>query len=127
MPAPDLAITEIKALVPARDFALSKRFYAAIGFELAWASDELACFRHGSTSFLLQNFHVAAHTENFVMHLLVRNVDDWWQQLQRLGIADTFMVEIGSPENRPWGMRDFTLFDPSGVLWRIGQNLPQQT
>jgi uncharacterized glyoxalase superfamily protein PhnB len=24
---------------------------------------------------------------------------------------------------QPWRMRDFTLHDPSGVLWRIAQNV----
>jgi hypothetical protein len=28
-------------------------------------------------------------------------------------------------ENQPWAMRDFTQYDPSGVLWRITQNLPR--
>jgi len=124
MTPPDLTIAEIKALVPARDFALSQRFYTAIGFEPVWSTDELAYFRHGGTSFLLQNFFVQAHAENFVMHLLVRNVDDWWQHLHDRGIADTFRVSIGTPELRPWGQRDFILFDPTGVLWRIGQSMP---
>jgi len=35
-----------------------------------------------------------------------------------------FEVRMGSPEDQSWAMRDFTLFDPSGVLWRIAQNLP---
>jgi uncharacterized glyoxalase superfamily protein PhnB len=26
------------------------------------------------------------------------------------------------PADRPWGMRDFVIVDPTGVLWRIGQN-----
>ena len=38
-----------------------------------------------------------------------------------------FGVEVGKPQDRPWGMRDFTLFDPSGVLWRIAQNIAQNT
>ncbi|CTP86143.1 hypothetical protein XTPLMG730_1365 [Xanthomonas translucens pv. phlei] len=25
----------------------------------------------------------------------------------------------------PWGMRDFSLHDPGGVLWRIGHALPR--
>jgi hypothetical protein len=50
------ATVEIKAFVPARDFALSKRFYQDLGFTLAWSDDDLACFRHGHSSFLLQNF-----------------------------------------------------------------------
>jgi len=24
---------------------------------------------------------------------------------------------------QPWGMLDFVLYDPSGVLWRFGQNV----
>ena len=27
------------------------------------------------------------------------------------------------PEDRPWRIRDFVLVDPSGVLWRVGQNI----
>lgn len=122
MSAPDLSVAAAKAFVPARDFALSKRFYAAIGFEMVWASDALAVFRHGAAGFMLQNFHIAEHSANFMMHLLVNDVDAWWQQLQDKRIADEFNVKIGTPELRPWGQRDFTLFDPSGVLWRIGQH-----
>jgi hypothetical protein len=31
-------------------------------------------------------------------------------------------VKAHAPEDRP-SMRDFVLFDPTGVLWRIGQNI----
>jgi hypothetical protein len=41
----------IKAFVPAKDFELSKRFYADLGFELAWSSGDLAYFHGGGTSF----------------------------------------------------------------------------
>jgi len=122
--AMNLKSIEIKAFVPARDFALSKRFYQALGFTLAWGSDDLAYLHHGDCSSLLQKFHVREHTSNFVMHLLVENVDDWFAHLQAQGIAAEFGVRIDAPENRPWAMRDFVLFDPSGVLWRIAQNLP---
>ena len=44
-----------------------------------------------------------------------------------LGGAARFGVEIGTPENQPWAMRDFTLFDPSGVLWRVAQNIPARS
>ena len=58
------------------------------------------------------------------MHLLVENVDDWHARAQT--VAERFGVRIGDPEDRPWAMRDFTLFDPSGVLWRVAQNIPRQ-
>lgn len=119
MPADNLVSLEIKAFVPARDFELSKRFYEAIGFTMVWSSQDLACFRHGVSSFLLQNFHVQECTDNFMMHLLVENVDDWWKQVSVA--AASFGIAVEKPENRPWDMRDFPLVDPSGVCWRIGQ------
>ena len=38
----NLTTVEVKAFVPARDFALSKQFYQDLGFELAWSDDDLA-------------------------------------------------------------------------------------
>jgi len=58
------------------------------------------------------------------MHLLVENIDDLHSKAPDL--AGRFGVEFGEPEDRPWAMRDFTLSDPSGVLWRIAQNMPRQ-
>ena len=97
-------------------------FYAALGFVRSSVYEEIAYFHYGDSSFLLQKFYVREHAENFQMHLLVENVDDWHKIAE--GVAKHFNVKIGVPEDRPWGMRDFWLFDPSGVLWRIAQNIP---
>ena len=123
MNSPSLAAVEIKAFVPSRDFELSMAFYEALGFVRASVFDDIAYFHCGNCSFLLQNFHVQAHADNFQMHLLVENVDDWHTKAS--GVAERFKVKIGPVEQQPWAMRDFTLFDPSGVLWRIAQNTPR--
>jgi len=125
MPA-NLATVEIKAFVPAIDFEVSKQFYLALGFEVPWSSEDLANVHHGNTSFLLQVFKEPEFVKNFQMHLLVENVDDWHAHVLAARVASRFGVEVGEPENRPWAMRDFTLFDPSGVLWRIAQNTPRE-
>ena len=70
-----------------------------LGFELAWSDDDLAYMRHGNSSFLLQNFYNEVHAGNFMMHLLVTDVDAWWHHVQAQGIEP--------PEDRPWGIRDF--------------------
>ncbi len=123
----NLAAVEIKAFVPSRDFEKSKQFYLALGFEIPWTSEDLAYVRHGETSFLLQAFYEPVHASNFQMHLLVENVDDWHAHVRSSGVRDRFGVVIGQPENRPWAMRDFTLLDPSGVLWRIAQNVQRES
>ncbi|HWH82938.1 MAG TPA: VOC family protein [Burkholderiaceae bacterium] len=124
-PAPpaDLTVNAVRAFVPARDFALSQRFYAALGFESVWSNAEFAFLRHGDAAFLLQNFHVAEHSANFMMQLAVRDVDAWWAHLNGRGVAQTFGVRIDAPVTQPWGQREIVLFDPSGVLWRIAQPL----
>ena len=51
----DLSAVEIKAFVPARDFALAKRFYEDLGFTIKWSDSDLAYLHCGESSFLLQN------------------------------------------------------------------------
>lgn len=123
----NLNTIEAKAFVPAADMATSRAFYLALGFEIPWTSDELAYVRHGRTSFLLQAFNEPDFIRNFQMHLLVENLDDWHARVLGSGVARQFGVKVGDPADQPWGMRDFTLFDPAGVLWRIAQNLPAPT
>jgi catechol 2,3-dioxygenase-like lactoylglutathione lyase family enzyme len=122
----NLATVEVKAFVPAADLARSIEFYVALGFEVPWSSDELAYVRNGQTSFLLQAFNEPAFIANYQMHLLVENVDDWHAHVTSSGVAKRFGVDIGAPQDQPWAMRDFTLFDPSGVLWRVAQNIPRE-
>lgn len=117
----DLTTVEVKAFVPSRDFATSTQFYQDLGFDLVWSDTELAYFRHGSSSFLLQNFYNQTHADNFMMHLLVNDVDAWWRHVQTQDIAARYGTSVEAPEDRPSGMRDFTIVDPTGVLWRIGQ------
>lgn len=91
---------------------------------MPWSSPDLAYVRHGETSFLLQQFYVPEHANNFMMHLLVEDVEAWHQRVQASGVVERFGVRLDPPEDRPWGMRDFPLTDPTGVLWRVAQNIP---
>lgn len=119
----NLRTVELKPFVPARDFELSKRFYRDMGFTMASDSDGIAYFHHENVAFLLQDFYDKALAENLMLHLLVEDVDAWWQQLADADLAGRFGVRIGKVELQPWRMRDFILIDPSGVLWRIAQNV----
>jgi catechol 2,3-dioxygenase-like lactoylglutathione lyase family enzyme len=123
----ELATVEIKAFVPSKDFALCKQFYQHLGFELAWSSDDLAYFRDGNSSFLLQNFYEKEHADNFMMHLLVEDVQAWCNHVQVQELVAKYGVRVEPPADRPWGIRDFVIIDPTGVLWRIGQNIGEPT
>jgi len=121
----NMTTIEAKAYVPAKDFALSKRFYQDLGFELAWSSDHLAYLRRGHASFLLQNFYNKEHADHFMMHLLVEDADAWWRHVEEQGLRAKYGVEAEPPADRSWGLRDFEIIDPTGVLWRIGHNMPE--
>lgn len=120
---------ELKAHVPAKDFELSKQFYQDIGFTLCWSNGGLALLHygphgvHGLPAFLLQNYYVKEFAEHLQMHLLVKDVDAWWAHLQTKQIAEKYGLNAGPPEDREWKMRDFVLVDPSGVCWRIAQEI----
>jgi uncharacterized glyoxalase superfamily protein PhnB len=119
----ELTSIEAKAYVPAKDFALSQQFYQDLGFEVDWMSDELAYVCNGVSSFLLQNFYNKEHADNFMMHLLVEDVEAWWDHIQAQGLIAKYGVFAEPPADRPWGIRDFVIVDPTGVLWRIGQSI----
>ncbi|MEM0965710.1 MAG: VOC family protein [Verrucomicrobiota bacterium] len=116
-------VTEIKAFVPSKDFEVSKEFYQKIGFTLVSDMGGIAYFRKGESSFLLQDFYREEHASNFMMHLLVEDVDSWKRVVDESGVGDKYGVRVTEVEEQPWGMRDFCMNDPAGVLWRIGQNI----
>lgn len=118
-----LRVTEIKAFVPAKDFELSKQFYLDLGFTLASEGGGVAYFHFGHVSFLLQDFCTESLAENFMMHILVEDVQAWWRHVHVTGVSSRYGVSVTEMQDQPWRMRDFCLQDPSGVLWRIGQNI----
>ena len=118
---------EVRAFVPAKDFAQSQRFYADLGFSQEFAHGDIAGFRWGQTAFLLQDFFEPQHAHNFMMHLMVDDLHAFHAQLLRKGIAAQYGVKISEPEQRPWGLLDMTLHDPSGVLWRVAQRMEAST
>jgi 2-C-methyl-D-erythritol 4-phosphate cytidylyltransferase len=112
---------EVRAFVPARDFALSQQFYLDLGFEREFARGDVAGFTLGQTAFLLQDFFEAQHASNFMMHLVLDDLASFWAGLEKSGLVARYGVRAQAPSQRPWGLVDMTLTDPSGVLWRIAQ------
>lgn len=118
-----LQLVELKTFVPAKDFKLSQQFYCDLGFTMASEGGGVAYFYRENCSFLLQDFYQKAFNENFVMHLLVTDIYAWHQRLKTLDLQASYGTSISEVVEQPWAMLDFTLSDPSGVLWRIGQNI----
>jgi uncharacterized glyoxalase superfamily protein PhnB len=120
MPSP---VVDLKAFVPAKNFALSKQFYIDLGFTLNFGNDQIAEFQMGSFRFLLQPFYVKEHSENYMMSLSVENADAWWEHIERIGLKTKYPgIMARAPAMQPWGLRVLYLSDPTGVLWHISDN-----
>jgi len=119
----ELESVEIKAFVPAKEYEISKKFYQDLGFIMESDEGGIAYFHHGNCSFLLQDFYEPKHANNFMMHILVKDINKWHEKVVSSGVVEKYDVSVSSIVSQPWGMLDFVLKDPSNVLWRFGQNL----
>jgi predicted lactoylglutathione lyase len=87
-----MSAVEIKAFVPAKDFDLSKRFYSDLGFTIGWSSDDLAYLHAGNSAFLLTRYYQKDYAENFMMHMLVEDVEAWWQHVEAQQLAQKYGI-----------------------------------
>lgn len=116
------SIIAMRSFVPALDFARSATFYAALGFEITPLGDAMAHVSMGPFCFLLQAYDRRDFAEQFMMHLLVRDLDAWWTRIDALDLAGTFGVPAPKPPAmQPWGLRVAYVFDPAGVLWHVAE------
>jgi catechol 2,3-dioxygenase-like lactoylglutathione lyase family enzyme len=110
-----------RPFLPAKDFAISKSFYETLGFKKVLDGD-VAIFESGSSGFILQNYYQEKWAENFMMQLMVDDLDAWWAHIEALDLPAKFNVEPPkAPAMQPWGLRIAYVVDPSGVLWHIAE------
>ena len=119
-----LRATEIKAFVPAKDFALSQRFYSDLGFQKRSEGGGVAYFCVDGCAFLLQDHYEQALAEQLVMHLLVPDVAAWRAHVDAQRLEHRYGVRITPVVEQSWGITEFVVIDPAGVCWHIGQNTP---
>jgi uncharacterized glyoxalase superfamily protein PhnB len=114
----------LRAFLPTQDFELSRRFYEAVGFEKLLDS-EVAIFKAGSSAFILTRHYQKEYAENFMMQLMVDDVDAWWAHLNALDLPAKFGVKAPkAPAMQSWGLRVAYVFDPCGVLWHVAERRP---
>ena len=110
-----------RPFLPAKDFETSKSFYEALGFKKLRDGD-VAIFGIGASAFILTRRYVQEWAGNFMMQLMVDDLDAWWAHIQALDLPRSFAVmKPKPPAMQPWGLRVDYLCDPSGVLWHVAQ------
>ncbi|MBA3352453.1 MAG: glyoxalase [Blastocatellia bacterium] len=109
-------VRELKVYVPAKDFDLSKKFYAALGFELTEAWGGNFDGRLGPTIFRLQNYYVEDWANNLMLQFEVEDARAWYDHVKPIIDSGEYApARIMEPS-----MHDGALIthvtDPSGVL-----------
>lgn len=116
-------VVALRPFVPATDFEKSIAFYEDLGFTAHRMGDSIAAMELGTFGFLLQRFFAEGFAGNFMMQLMVKDLDGWWERIESLDLAGRYGVRKPSaPAMQPWGLKISYVVDPSGVLWHIAQN-----
>ena len=110
-------IKELLVYTPAEDFELSKRFYAALGFELTDGWGGTMDCRLGGAVFRLQNYYVKDWAENFMMKFDVDDVHVWHEHAKKvIDEGDFGNARYDTPKAIDSDTNIFHVWDPCGVL-----------
>ena len=84
--------------------------------------DDVTIFAAGSGGFLLTDLPHETLDGQFMMQLMVDDLDAWWAHIDGLDLPAQFGVPAPRPpELQPWGLRIAYVVDPCGILWHVAQ------
>lgn len=114
-------VKSIRPFIGAKDFTISRRFYNDLGFTETVLSTNMSVFKMNDFAFYLQDAYVKDWIDNTMVFIEVIDVNAFWEQLLTLNLSNKYQeVKIVPPTEYDWGKECF-IYDPSGILWHIGQ------
>jgi len=118
-----LQASDVRSFIPARDFALSQRFYAALGWKTDVVGPGLALVRVADAQhFYLQDYYVKDVAENCMLHLTVDDAAAWHAHVSAVLSGGPFPgARVQAPARQPYGASVTFVHDPTGVLLHLCQ------
>ena len=112
-------------ILPARDLPRTRDFYKSLGFDTPGYNDDgYSILRRGELVVHLQHDDELIPERNGTScYWRVRNADELYREFATVGLPVRGIPRLTEPGDKPWGMREFALVDPSGNLVRIGHDL----
>ena len=114
-------------ILPSRSLDETREFYEKLGFD-PWHRGRGAWqYMIISRGHLVVHFFeepgLIAGENDTSCYWRVKDADRFYEEFARLHLPSKGVPRLTAPEDQPWGMREFTLVDPSGNLVRIGHDL----
>jgi catechol 2,3-dioxygenase-like lactoylglutathione lyase family enzyme len=114
-------------ILPALNLDETRAFYEKLGFVPWWRGRGSWGYEIVSRGHLVVHFFAEpalTPSENDTScYWRVRDVDRFYHEFARLHLPSEGIPRLTAPVDQPWGMREFTLVDPSGNLVRVGHDL----
>jgi len=107
--------------LPVTDVEATQVWYRdVLGFEIAWGGSEFGAVWQDRVEIFFAR--VKTPLPGSCVCVRVDDADALHERYRRSGAPI-----VGELEDKPWGMREFTLQDPNGHRLRIGHAIPGQT
>ncbi|HMO26256.1 MAG TPA: VOC family protein [Tepidisphaeraceae bacterium] len=115
-------------ILPARSLDETIRFYADLGFDLVRRFDPqgyvILSRDAGAIELHFFTMGVINSTESHSgCYIRVADADAMHRAFSEIELPDEGIPRLTAVEDKPWGMREFALVDPSGNLIRVGHPL----
>jgi catechol 2,3-dioxygenase-like lactoylglutathione lyase family enzyme len=119
-------------ILPARDLNETRAFYERLGFQAAgWWPTEFggyAILHRGDLNMHFFSFKDISPAQNYAQcYWRVNDVDALYAEFRAAGLSRSGTPRLESVEDKPWGMREFSVIDPNGNLVRIGRQVVSES
>jgi catechol 2,3-dioxygenase-like lactoylglutathione lyase family enzyme len=114
-------------ILPAKSLDDTRAFYRRLGFRPWFDGQSWPGYEIMSRGELVVHFFAApalsVADNDAGCYWRIPNADRFYEECAALGLPSEGIPRLTEPRDEPWGMREFTLVDPSGNLVRIGHEL----
>ncbi len=114
-------IVSLRTFIGSKDFAVSKAFYTALGFQEIPLSENLSLLRFNELSFYLQDAYVEDWLNNTMLFIEVKNVEECFEWLTQLQLPKKYPGAKLHPIKRNDWRDECFVIDPAGALLHFGQ------
>jgi hypothetical protein len=119
---PNLTVKDLRAFIPAKDFALSKQFYSSLGWHVKDLDPRLALVQLGDRYFYIQNYYLKDVALNSMLHVTVEDAQAWYVHVESALRERQFAnARVQPPQRQPYGALVTFVHDPTGVLLHLCQ------